>query len=200
MFKSTILFVISFLLAASAWADGTETLGTPSIPIASGSGVRASWIGLDDSQRGNIQIDIPVGATIEQVILYWSGNNQDISELAPTDPIQIAGNPVTVVFIGGNTQYSYDEVTASYRADITNLDIVIDGLNTFSVSGLDSTEEKYGAGVIVIYNDGAAESQVDVRDGNDFAMIDWPSPVDVTEAQTFICGILREWAETWISR
>jgi len=185
MYKSLFIAIISLLLGAVAWADGTETLGPPSIAISSGTGVRAAGVGLNDAQPGNITVDIPVGASVEQVILYWGGNNQTTGELTPTDTIQVAGNSVTGDFIGGNTQYSGNEVTVSYRADITNLDLVVDGISIFSVGGLDFTEEQYGAGVIVIFNDGSAASQVDLRDGNDFAMIDFSPPLGLTVAQTF---------------
>jgi hypothetical protein len=181
------LAVTSLFVGAISWADGTETLGVPLIPIASGTGIRAVGIGLDDSgsQPGDITVQVPDGASVEQVILYWGGNNQNTSELAATDTIQVAGFDVTGDFIGGNTQYSSNEVTVSYRADITELNIVNEGVNTFSVDGLDFSEENYGGGVIVIFDDGSPRSQIDVRDGNDFAFINRAPTLDATVAQTF---------------
>jgi hypothetical protein len=70
MFKSLFLGVITLLLGAIAWADGTESLGTPGIPIASGTDIRSAGIGLEDSQPGNIDIEIPAVATVQQVLLY----------------------------------------------------------------------------------------------------------------------------------
>ena len=166
-------------------ADGTEILGPPSIPIATGTAVRAAGVGLDDSQPGTITVTIPAGATVKQVILYWGGNNLTFGELTPTDTIQVNGVPVTGAFIGGNTKYSGTEITVSYRADITALGAVGPGTSTLVVGGLDFSEEKYGAGVLVTYDDGSVNSQIDVRDGNDFAMINWPPPLDATVPQTF---------------
>jgi hypothetical protein len=173
------------LLGAIAWADGTESLGPPSIGIAPGTGVRVAGVGLDDGQPGSIMVDVPADATVQQVIIYWGGNNLDESEATAFDTIQVSGNAVTGAFIGGNTRYSSTEVTVAYRSDITGLGLVGPGSNSLSVSGLDFSEENYGAGVVVIFDDGSPSSQVDLRDGNDFAMINWPSPLDVTEAQTF---------------
>lgn len=185
MLNRLILAVLAILYGAVAFADGTEVLGTPTIPIASGTGVRVAGVGLDGVQPGMITVDVPVGASIEQAILYWGGNNADGAEVTATDTLSVAGNAVTGQFIGGNTRYSANEFTVSYRADITSLGVVSDGVSSFAVSGLDFSEEQYGAGVIVIFDDGSPASQVDVRDGNDFAMIDWPPPLDATVPQTF---------------
>ena len=188
--RTKLLHALSLVLAVSipgyVWADGTESLGTPSIAVASGTNIRGAGVGLEDGQPGNLSIDIPAGATIEQVILYWGGNNRVSGDQTPTDTIQVDGSDVTGVFIGGNTQYSGNEFTVSYRADITTLGLVSAGTtSTFSVGGLDFTEEQYGAGILVIYDDGAKFSQVDVRDGNDFAFINRTAPLNVTELQEF---------------
>jgi hypothetical protein len=172
-------------IPASVWADGTETLGAPSIAVASGTSILGAGVGLEDGQPADLSIDIPTGATIEQVILYWGGNNLSSGDQTPADTIQVGGNDVTGTFIGGNTQYSGNEFTVSYRADITAMGLVSAGTSTFSVGGLDFTEEQYGAGVLVIYDDGAKASQVDVRDGNDFAFINRTAPLNVTELQEF---------------
>lgn len=185
LFLFLIQFIVISVFSTSAVADGTEILSTPSIPIVTGTGVRAAGIGLQDSQPGNINIEIPAVVAIKQVILYWGGNNTSGTDVTAMDTILVEGTSVTGDFIGGNTQYSANEFTVSYRADITAMGLVAAGLNTFSVSDVDFTEEQYGAGVLVIYDDGSANSQIDIRDGNDFAMINWPSPLDVTELQIF---------------
>lgn len=185
MHKSIFLAIFSLSLCATALADGTETLGTPSIPISSGTGTVAAGIGLEDSQPGTIVIDIPAGAIVQQVLLYWGGDNAVVADFSPTDTIQVAGNPVEGQFIGGNTRYIGGYVTLTYRADITSLGLVGQGLNTFSVGGLDFTSQQNGAGIIVIFDDGSQASQIDVRDGNDFAFIGFSSPLNATVAQTF---------------
>ncbi|RDH84083.1 MAG: hypothetical protein DIZ80_08090 [endosymbiont of Galathealinum brachiosum] len=172
-------------LSKSAHADGTESLGSPSIPIAAGTGIRAAGIGLENHLSGTITITIPDAVTVEQVILYWGGNNHDHSQLTLTDTINVEGADVTGNFIGGDTWYANGKITVSYRADITSLGLVTSGTSSFTVNGVYFPDETYGAGVLVIYDDGSAESQVDIRDGNDFAMIDWPIPLDATELQTF---------------
>jgi hypothetical protein len=181
----SIVVGVSWGISTTVWADGTEVLGPPSIPIATGTGVRAAGVGLDDSQPGSITVTTPAGATVKQAILYWGGDNLTHAESTPTDTVVVNGTPVTGTFIGGDTRYSGTEVTVSYRADITALGAVGPGTSTLSVGGLDFSEEKYGAGVLVTYDDGSVNSQIDVRDGNDFAMINWPPPLDATVAQTF---------------
>ena len=56
-------------IAQGVQADGTETLGSPSIPIASGTGIVAAGTGLSQIQPGTIDITLP-GAPV-QVIAYW---------------------------------------------------------------------------------------------------------------------------------
>lgn len=184
---TSLLFLSAMIVCFSgfALADGTEELNPSSIPIASGTSIRGAGVGLEDAQPGNLSIDIPAGVTIQQVILYWGGNNQSPNDLTQTDTIKVDGNDVTGLFIGGDTEYYVKKRTVTYRADITDMNLVSPGTSTFSVEGLDFTDEKYGAGILVIYDDGANKSQVAVHDGNDFAMIDWPAPLDVTELQEF---------------
>jgi hypothetical protein len=192
--------LVSLLLAigivsiapCAAFADGTEILGTPTIPISSGTGIVSAGVGTADSQPANIVIDVPAGASVQQAILYWAGTNLGTAELTLTDTIQVNGGDVIGEFIGGNTLYSGTdginaEVTVAYRADITGLNAVADGpsTNTVSVSGFDFTEENDGAGILVIYDDGSPASQIDVRDGNDFAMINWPPTLDEIVPQRF---------------
>jgi len=55
-------------------------------------------------------------------------------------------------------------------------------VSNFSVGGLNFTEENNGAGVLVIYDDGSTASQVDFRDGNAFAFINRPPPLNSTAA------------------
>ncbi len=155
--------------SSPAAADGTETLGTPSIPIAFGTNILASGVGLADAQPGDLTMDVPLGASVQQALLYWEGSNRDTADLTPTMGITVNGVDVTGDFIGGNTQYVGGWVTVTYRADITALGLVVPGSNTLSVGGLDFTRENNGAGLLVIFDDGSPQSQIDVRDGNDYA-------------------------------
>ena len=70
-----IVMAFSLIISTFALAEGTETLGTPGIDIASGTGVVAAGVGLQDSQPGNIEITVPAGI-IKQVLVYWGGNNR----------------------------------------------------------------------------------------------------------------------------
>jgi hypothetical protein len=186
--KSRSLFAVaSALLLGSltfvAWADGTEMLGTPTIPIEEGTGIVAAGIGLADAQPGDITVVVPAGADVKQVILYWEGTNRQSGDFTLTDTIDVNGSAVTGDYIGGNTQFSAQEWTVTYRQDITGLGLVAPGSNTLSVSGLTFTRSNDGAGVLVIYDDGSPTSQIDVRDGNDFAFINRPAPLNVTVKQ-----------------
>jgi len=166
-------------------ADGTETLGAPSIAIASGTNIVAAGVGLADGQPGEIAVEVPAGATVQQVLLYWEGANRDTADLTPTDSIQVDGFAVTGDFIGGDTLYANQYRTVTYRADITALGLIGAGSNTISVGGLDFTRVNDGAGLLVIFDDGSPQSEIDVRDGSDYAFVNNGGSLGVTEAQTF---------------
>lgn len=177
--------------ATTARADGTETLGTPSVSIATGTDLIASGVGLVDGQPGTISVDVPAGATVNQVLLYWEGANRATADLTATDTISVEGMAVTGDFIGGDTLYAGSDGanggyrTVTYRADITSLGLVGPGNNMLDVSGVNFTQENDGAGVLVVFDDGTTPSAIDVRDGNDFAFVNRPAPLNSTVAQTF---------------
>lgn len=168
------------LTTTGVLADGTETLGTPSISIASGSGIVAQGVGLV-TQPGIININVPTGATIKQVLLYWEGQHKTTSG---DNTIEVNSNSVTGILIGGPTLFFSDVKSSSYRADITNLGIVHPGSNAITVKGLTFNNKNNGAGIIVIYKNGE-ESNIQLRDGNDLAYYKFLPPLDTTVAQTF---------------
>jgi len=181
IFTATLFGLGVTLGAAGAWADGTESLGTPSVAIGSGTGIIGAGIGLRDGD-GSINIDVP--GTVQQALIYWgcfaSDGNQD-------NAITVDGNPVVgapVAGIGGPTLFFGDVKGATFRADITGL--VSQGINSLFVEDLDCDRVSNGAGVMVIYDDGVSPaSEIQVRDGNDLAFFNFASPLDTTVAQTY---------------
>ena len=93
------LFIALLAVPGTVQADGTETLGPPSIPIADGTGMIAAGTGLIN-QPGTIDITVPDGVTVEQVLLYWSGGAEGVNNPGD-DTLTIAGNSVTGTLIGG---------------------------------------------------------------------------------------------------
>lgn len=170
-------------LAPAALADGSETLGAPSLAIADGTAVIAAGVGLLDGQPGTIQLEIPGGVQIRQVIAYWEGQNKDFELHGTTDDIQIRGLAVTGDRIGGPIYLFSNVYGYTYRADITDLALVGVGTNFISVSGLDF-RQNMGAGLVVIVDDGSAAT-IELRDGVDFAYEFFAAPRDLTVAQTF---------------
>lgn len=171
----------SLALAPPAAADGTETLGAPSITIASGSGFAIGGTGLQ-TQPGTIMVNVPAGATVKQVLLYWEGDNG--GGAAPDNTIVIAGNNVTGTLIGGPTVFFSDVAFAAFRADITGLGLVSPGVNSLQVSGLTNNFRNNGAGVMVVYDDGT-KSDLQLRDGLDLAFVNFAAPLDTTTPQTY---------------
>lgn len=190
MKRTLALTVLVMLLASLAlpsvvmFADGTETLGPPSIPIAMGSGFVAAGTGLE-TQPGTITIDVPAGATVVQVLLYWV--NEFHGPGTGDNTVTVDGIPVAGDSIGGPTYFYYyngDVYVQSFRADITALGLVEAGGDTLAIDGL-AAEFGDGAGVLVIFDDGSGTADIQIRDGNDLAWIGFAPPLDGTEPQTF---------------
>lgn len=163
-------------------ADGSEQLGPPSIPIASGTGVATGGTGML-AQPASLSVDVPAGATVNQVLLYWEGFMA--SNVAGDDTIDVDGTSVTGSLIGGPTFFFSPAWASAFRADITGLGLVGDGTTTLTLSGLDFTTASNGAGLVVIYDDGSSDAQIDLRDGSDLAFIGFGEPLKNTVAQTF---------------
>jgi hypothetical protein len=165
-----------FAAGSSALADGTEILEPTSAVLADGSKIIGAGIGLSLAQPGDIEIEVPAGASVEQVLIYWDGADRDHAGAAPTigvstDTIDVSGNVVEGVFIGGRT-FGTDVQQFTYRADITSLGLVSAGPNTLSVSGLNFGTESVetGAGILVIIDDGGPAT-LSIFDGSDYAYI-----------------------------
>jgi len=192
------LFLGAFFVASSALADGTETLGFPSLGLASGNGLASGGVGLqNETSSGTIVVEVPAGATVQQVLLYWSGEF-DSGAASPDDTILVEGIEVTGTLIGGPS-FFFDVTdppgpveVASYRADITELGLVGPGVNNLDVEGLlfdvpaFMFNGNHGAGILVIYDDGvSAPTDIQVLDGLDLAFCMFPEPRQNMIPQTF---------------
>lgn len=167
--------------------DGTEGLGTPSIAIASGSGFSEGGVGMVGKETGTLDITVPDGATINQVLLYWEGGTTG----APgDDTIKVDGSDVTGTLIGGPTNFFQNYWFSAFRADITDRNWVTAGANSFTISEFDFDfsggilDENNGVSMLVIYDDGTI-AELAVRDGLDMAFYNFAPTLDATAPQTF---------------
>lgn len=168
--------------------DGTETLGAPSIAIATGSGIAEGGVGMGGVDSGVINVEVPAGATVKQVLLYWAGGT---IAMAGDDQISLNGTMVQGTLIGGPTYfYTYvdDYRFSAYRADITGLGLVGPGANAITVADFDFTgstvDENNGASILVIYDDGT-NAAITMRDGLDMAYFGFAPTLDATVPQTY---------------
>jgi hypothetical protein len=170
--------------------NGTETLGPPSIDIASGSCFAQGGVGMVGTTEGTLEINVPAG-DITQVLLYWAGGTTG----APGDDmVKIDGNDVTGELIGGPAFFfqasGQSYYFSSYRADITDMSLVTNGDNSFTISDFDFDftggvlDENNGIGMLVIYDDGTT-ADIQVLDGLDLAFYQFADPRDATVPQTF---------------
>ncbi len=184
-FSLLVAFFILGITADNIFADGTETLGVPTIEIAPGSGFVTAGTGLF-VQPSDIYINVP--GTVEQALLYWQCEPGEAD--GGDDTITVNGFDVTGLTIGGPTFLNPDGLyTITYRVDITGM--VSTGENTLTINDLDCTPNgvipailNNGAGALVIYDDGSP-SDIFLRDGSDYAYCPFQDPLDTTDPQTF---------------
>jgi hypothetical protein len=202
--------IAALISVPSALGDGTETLGAPSVTIASGTDVVVAGVGMNafPNTANSFTVAVPAGATVKQVLLYWQGHwtnhtNPSFPVVAGDDTITVNGNSVTGTSIGGPTAFFTQsagpvdgtEMFQTYRADITGLGLVGAGTSTLTISnmlfasnfptGFPFNQGNDGVGVLVIYDDGSSSTVVGVRDGQDLAFQNFAAPLDTTVPQTF---------------
>ncbi|MEM7167968.1 MAG: SdrD B-like domain-containing protein [Planctomycetota bacterium] len=178
---SLLSLIVVVASSTATFGDGTETLGTPSIPIETGTRIVGNGVGLV-AQRGTIAIDVPAGAQVKQVLLYWNGFDAG----TPTNTITLNGGTiVSGTLIGGPTLFFTAANSYSYRSDITSLDLITPGLNVVTVDGSMFSTANNGASIIAIIDEGDPDSFLGVRDGQDLAFANFSPPLDTTVAQTF---------------
>lgn len=169
----------------SVHADGTESLGTPSIAIQNGTGIVGGGVGLvEGAGIGFVDFDVPLDATILQVLVYWNGFDEDPA-LEAIRAVRLDGNLVFGDLIGGSTLFFGKNNSYTYRADITALGLVVNGPNSIEARGLNFDHGDNGLSIVVIVDDGSASAGVQVKDGQDLAFINFAAPLDTTVAQTF---------------
>lgn len=197
------LLLISVMSMSVVFADGTETLGTPSIGIAAGSDIIMAGTGLY-TQPGEIDISIPKNVSIAQVLLYW-GDRTDLDDLEGAyiqdNTAVVNGMNVVGVQIGGPSAPLPPSNVAStaYRADITAMSAANGWIsagtnNTLTVGGIDfdgglRQNLVDGAGILVIIDDGDGAIPMEIRDGSDYAnsFLNMGDPVLAeTVPQTFL--------------
>jgi hypothetical protein len=195
------LVLSTAISASSAFADGTETLGPPSVAISpSATKVLGAGVGMTGfvNAPNSFSVVVPAGATVHQVLLYWGGHfsTGDFTG-APDSSISVNGNAVPGTQIGGPAFFfglpgPVDENFATYRADITGLGLVGPGPNMLTISDMAftsvlGTKANDGADVLVLYSEPTDQpgSFLGIRDGLDLAYIGFPAPRDTTVPQTF---------------
>jgi hypothetical protein len=100
---------------------------------------------------GSFSVNVPAGATVTQVLLYWEGHWTDHEEHWANEPqvdgdafVTVNGTAVSGTKIGGSTAFFTQSVGAvegtekfvAYRADITELNLVGAGATLLTVDDM----------------------------------------------------------------
>ncbi len=180
-FLAGVLLISAF--SGSLHADGTETLGPVPFALAKGTRIVGEGVGML-SQPATITFDVPVGATVEQVLLYWNGFDSARTGM-PSNSLILNGTTVVPGdLIGGPTLFFGSSHSYTYRADITGLGLIAPGTNSVVVSGKDFDEANNGASIVVVIDEGTTPAVMSIVDGQDLAFALFAPPLDTTVPQT----------------
>jgi len=155
-------------IAQNALADGNEILNPPvGLTIATGTGVASGGVGLADTGAGTLTVNVPLGATVKQVIVYW--NPLSLQHLGATETITINGVIYTGGRIGGEeniNDFGCCLYSNTYRLDLTGFNLVAPGITNLAITNTRAN----GAGIYVIYTQGSEVPKAPmIVDGQDYA-------------------------------
>lgn len=178
-----VALVLPLALMSHAFAEGDEQLGQAQLEIAEATGVAFGGVSLL-TQPASLDVTVPDGASIEQVLVHWVGIHGKNNAGDPT--LTLDGTEVTGTLIGGPVLYSWNWRTSSYRADVTSLGLVGPGANSISVDGSDFSVRSDGISITVLYSEeGEAPLDIELRDGADVVNLRRAGLQTTSVAQTY---------------
>ena len=162
-----------------------------------GTDILNAGTGMELVTSGDINFNVPPGATIVQVLLYWEGYMAVPPDLPGDNQITVNGTDITGVLLTKGFTIGSSAKSYAYRDDITaivasgvgglgpgNKTLTITNMNFEVTSGDGGVSD--GAGVMVILDDGTDKADIALREGNDFAFINGSNTDrQTTVAQTF---------------
>lgn len=158
-------------------------------------------VGTASGDVETIEVDVPSGATVEAVFLYWA-RRDDENAPAPAE-IEVEGSTVTGSVIGGPVDTPDDEDAGiSFRADVTSLGLVGPGTSSFEVQDDPAAPaEPLGASVLVFYSTSGASADLALFDGVDFIWAEATAPdADQQEALRTAVPVTFEFDPSDVSR
>lgn len=182
--QGLLAFTLIAVYPAAAQPDYVDTLGpAQGITLATGTDVVSAGVGLRETGSGMITLEVPAGATVEQVLLYWAGRAQPTGNPDRDADLLVDGNLVVGRHIG-DAGLSVPTPAFAYRADITGLGLIGPGTNEVDIDGFDDPDSggnfwPDGASIVAIISEGSASPiEFIARDGADFAWRDAPAGAD----------------------
>lgn len=147
--------------------EGDDGLTERDLTGVTGTDFVTAGTGTRSNNAETITVEVPAGATVTDVFLYWSRRVVDPSA-APASEILVDGSTVAGSIVGGPIETSDNRHTpVTYLADLTGVGLVGVGTSSFTVE--DDAPGAEGASVLVFYDDGGDASEFSFWDGVDFA-------------------------------
>ena len=183
---AVLILLALFSLPKSALAENPPSQPFDLVFEAVGEKVGAvqDGAGMFGRTEGNVTIDVP-GVSIRKAYLIWSGLGRDNNGIlfgaadGSTPQRIIPGWTWNNDTYGSRTWGCCGGELSAYAADITDLDIVQPGQNSYTVSDMSiehaGVEENWGYSLVVVYEDPTLETVNDVivKLGNDGFHFRW---------------------------
>jgi hypothetical protein len=134
-------------------------------------GMVEAGVGLRTVNIGDITIDVP--GTVVAAYLYWACIDESPGG---DDTVNFDGTSVTADDSYGPEPWYNNYYHYVYIKDVTNL--VNIGSDTYTISGLENVFYKYGAGLVVVYEDLSLPTfRIVLMDGLDGFWFGWTAPL-----------------------
>lgn len=164
-------------LDATSFTAANDGLIPVNISGLTATDLAAAGVGTASRAEETLTLNIPAGATVEAVYIYWArrGNDVDLAPWAPST-ILVNGSEVTGEAAGNgpvDNPSSFEPVETlagiTHKANITGMGIISAGSNTITVQDDPAAPaQPLGASVLVFYSVPDKTSELVLFDGVDF--------------------------------
>ena len=176
-------------LDATSYTAANDGLVPFNISGISATDFVTAGTGTGSRAEETISVEVPAGATVEAVYLYWARRGNDIDH-APwaastimVNGSEVMGNAAGNGPVDNPAPFEPLDTKAgiTHKAEITSLGLITAGMNTIIVQDAPTAPaEPLGASLVVFYSEASQNSELLVFDGVDFL---WLASGGETQAQ-----------------
>jgi hypothetical protein len=164
------------LCASNVYAYTEDSLIPFNNSLQPGTGLIHAGVGLSAGPSALLNVDVPVGVQVKQVLLYWMGQGSldawiGVNGLPEVRGARVGYGPMPL------------HAPNMFRADVTSLGFIKPGRNTLTFSRYRFGFRNLGAHVVVVVDDGSGVRPLVLRDGVDVVYGPAPAPASASSVE-----------------